>query len=120
MTCKLTGRKRKLEWALRVGFVVPWLEWAIHKFPHLVSGKVFHHYYKRPEYVPRQLLFKRNLERNECSVCYRWRKLHPEYGISFFGGEGCHVCETWLEVTGSKGNVSELKAELFCMNCNPG
>lgn len=32
-----------LEWALSVGVVVPWLEWAIHRFPHLVSGKVFHH-----------------------------------------------------------------------------
>jgi hypothetical protein len=24
--------------------------------------------------------------------------LHPDCGISFFGGKGCPVCETWLEV----------------------
>jgi hypothetical protein len=87
-----------LEWVLSNGFAVPWLEWAINKFPHLVSGKVFHYYYKRPDNVPKRLLFRKNWKRKECPVCHYWKSLHPMDGISFHGGKGCPVCETWLEV----------------------
>ncbi len=87
-----------LEWALRNGFAVPWLEWTIDKFPHLMSEKVYRYYFKKPDYVPKRHLFEKNWVRNECPACFRWRSLHPDCGISFFGGKGCPVCETWLEV----------------------